>query len=182
MRAVGKSLAMVLLYAFGFQCASAAEAITVPISTNSSLSVAEAEAFDWGGFYAGLNVGVLSSELDDVQAGLGVNVGVNAQFDFYLVGAEVAVRGLSDGGAGETVYGQILGKAGLIVSDNVAIYAAGGYGLDLGPPSEEDILAGAGVEISVTDSMSLRAEYLHGFPTIGGNPKSQFTLGANYHF
>ncbi len=182
MCAICKISALTLLYAVGFQSASAADAITVPISTNASLPVTESEAFDWGGFYAGLNVGVQNSDLYDARASVGVNVGVSAQFDFYLLGAEVAVRGLSDGGAGEMVYGQILGKAGLIVSDNVAIYAAGGYGLDLGPPSEEDILAGAGVELSVNDSISLRAEYLHGFPTLGGNPKSQFTLGANYHF
>ncbi len=182
MRAIGQISVVTLLYAVCFQNVSAADAITVPISTNASLPVAETESFDWGGFYAGLNVGIQSSDLYNARASIGLNVGVNAQFDFYLLGAEVAVRGLSDVGAGETVYGQILGKAGLIVSDNVAIYAAGGYGLDLGPPSEEDILAGAGLELSVNDFISLRAEYLHGFPTLGGNPKSQFTLGANYHF
>ncbi len=182
MHAIGKILVPALLSAAGFQSAFAVDAITVPVSTNSSLPVTESEAFDWKGFYAGLSVGVQSSGLYDAQVGLGVSLGINAQFDFYLLGAEVAVRGLGDSGAGETVYGQILGKAGLIVSDNVAIYAAGGYGLDLGPPSEEDILAGGGVELSVNDSISLRAEYLHGFPTLGGNPKNQFTLGASYHF
>jgi outer membrane immunogenic protein len=154
---------------------SAADHITIPISTTAELAVTDTTACDWSGFYAGLYGGV--------QFGAGsLNVGINTQFDFYLLGAEVAVSGLADDGAGETSYGQILGRAGLVVSDNMVVYAAGGYGIDLGPPSEEDILIGGGVELSVTDSVSLRAQYLHGFPTIGGSPKEQITFGAAYHF
>ena len=140
------------------------------------------DSFDWSGFYAGVYAGVQDSATGGTQFGAGVNAGVNAQFDFYLLGAEVAVHGLTDAGAGETSYGQILGRAGLVATDDVMIYAAGGYGMDLGPPSEEDILAGGGVELAVTDSVSVRAQYLHGFPVAGGEPKNQFTFGANIHF
>src|SRR5690606_4583974 len=101
--------------------------------------------------------------------------------DFYLLGAEVAVKGLT-GDLGDTSYGQILGRAGLVIADNVMIYGAGGYGIDLGPPQEEDALLGGGVELAVTDNVSVRAQYLHGFPVVGDNPKDQFTLGANFHF
>jgi outer membrane immunogenic protein len=158
----------------------AADAITIPISTSAELAVTDSTPFDWSGFYAGLYGGVQSGS--GGQAALGLNLGINTQFDFYLLGAEVAVHGLTDGGTGESSYGQILGRAGLVISDNMAVYAAGGYGIDLGPPSEEDVLLGGGVELSVTDSVSVRAQYLHGFPTVGGNPKDQITFGAAYHF
>jgi outer membrane immunogenic protein len=62
------------------------------------------------------------------------------------------------------------------------VYAAGGYGIDMGPPNEEDALLGGGVELAVTEDISVRAQYLHGFPLQGGNNKNQFTLGASYHF
>ena len=93
----------------------------------------ETPGFDWNGFYAGVHGTAQNGSASGLQYGLGVQAGVNAQFDFYLLGAEVAVSGLADNGTvGETTYGQILGRAGLVVSDNVAIYAAGGYGIDLG--------------------------------------------------
>lgn len=162
--------------------AMAADLITIPTSTQAELPVHDDAGFDWSGFYAGVYGGIQNSPAGGMQYGAGLNAGVNAQFDFYLVGAEVAVKGLTDDGAGDTSYGQILGRAGLVVSDNVLVYGAGGYGIDLGPPAEEDVLVGGGVELAVTESISLRAQYLHGFPTVGANPKNQFTLGANFHF
>ena len=38
------------------------------------------------------------------------------------------------------------------------------------------------VEYGLTDNLSLRAQYLHGFPVTGNNPKDQVTLGAQFHF
>ncbi|KKB09600.1 outer membrane protein [Devosia chinhatensis] len=162
--------------------AAAADPITVPISSLAELPISDTDANGWDGFYAGIYSGVQDSTAGGTQFGIGVNAGVEVQFDFYLIGTEVAVQGLSDDGAGETVYGQILGRAGLVVSDDVAVYAAGGYGIDLGPPDEQDILAGGGIELSLTDSVSVRAQYLRSFPTVGDNPKNQFTVGATYSF
>lgn len=161
--------------------AMAADAMTVPTSTPVELPVYEQPAFDWSGFYAGVYGTGQFSPAGGNQFGLGVSAGVNAQFDFYLVGAEVAVHGIA-GGVGETSYGQILGRAGLVVTDDVVVYAAGGYGIDLGTPSEDDVLVGGGIELAVTDAVSVEAQYLHGFPISGGNEKNQFTIGANYHF
>jgi outer membrane immunogenic protein len=180
MRRLAQVSLSVLVTVLAVNSGSAADDITIPISTREELAVADTTAFDWSGFYAGLYGGVQFGT--GSQAAAGLNVGINTQFDFYLLGAEVAVSGLADDGAGETSYGQILGRAGLVISDNMVVYAAGGYGIDLGPPSEEDILLGGGVELSVTDSVSVRAQYLHGFPTIGGSPKEQITFGAAYHF
>lgn len=159
----------------------AADMITVPTTTPAEMPIYEQPAFDWSGFYAGVYGGAQLSPVGGDQFGLGISAGVNAQFDFYLLGAEVAVHGLT-GGVGETSYGQILGRAGLVVTDDVVVYAAGGYGIDLGTPSEDDVLLGGGVELAVTDSVSVEAQYLHGFPLSGANEKDQFTVGAKYHF
>ncbi len=162
--------------------ANAADPITIPTSTNAHMPVHDGDVFDWSGFYAGLYGSVQHGQVSGTQPGLGINAGVNAQFDFYLLGAEVAVTGLADNGAGDTSYGQLLGRAGLVVTDDVLLYTAGGYGMDLGPVTEEDVLFGGGVELAVTDSISVRAQYLHSFPTAGGNTKDQFAIGANFHF
>lgn len=162
----------------------AADLITVPTSTPAEMPIYEEPGFDWNGFYAGVYGGAQNGETSDTQYGLGVQAGYNAQFDFYLLGAEVAVHGLAGNDTvGETSYGQLLGRAGLVVNDNVLVYAAGGYGIDLGAPEEEDVLLGGGVELAVTESISVEAQYLHGFPLDeGGNSKDQFTVGANFHF
>ena len=163
--------------------AHAADTITVPTSAPAEMPIYQQPGFDWGGFYAGIYGGAQSRE-SGTQYGLGVQAGVNAQFDFYLLGAEVAVHGLAEGDAdvGNSSYGQILGRAGLVVTDNVLVYAAGGYGIDLGAPDESEVLVGGGVELAVTDNVSIEAQYLHGFPLEGGEALDQITFGANFHF
>ncbi len=173
----------IVAFAASPAAAVAADAIALPVS-NGGIDVPiydDAASFDWNGFYAGIyGVGQVSP-VGGTQFGLGLNLGVNAQFDFVLVGAEVAVHGLT-GGAADTVYGQVLGRGGALVSDDLLVYAAAGYGVDLGFPNEDDLLLGGGVELAVTDDVSLRAQYLHGFPITGGNPKDELTLGAHFHF
>ena len=161
--------------------AQAADIITVPTSTPVDIPVAQEAGFDWSGFYAGVYGGAQGGSASGTQYGLGIQAGVNAQFEFYLLGAEVAVHGLN-GDVGNTSYGQILGRAGLVVTDDVLVYAAGGYGIDLGAPKESDVLIGGGVEVAVTDSVTVEAQYLHGFPVEGDNAKDQITIGANFHF
>jgi outer membrane immunogenic protein len=136
--------------------------------------------FSWSGFYAGI-YGVAAGDRNaDVDLGLGIDLGVNAQFDVVLVGAEVALQATTSEPL-ETAYGQVLGRAGLLLTDEVVIYAAAGYGFELDGPAS-DVLAGGGVEMAVSDSLSLRAEYLRGFASDGLENRDQFTFGANLHF
>lgn len=160
----------------------AADPIAVSFS-NSPIAVPVAEgdsSFDWDGFYVGVyGVGQLSA-VNDAQAGLGVALGVNARFDYVLVGGEVAVQGLT-GPAGTSAYVEGLARIGVAATDDVVLFATAGLGADFGA-SELDALVGGGIEFAVSDDLSLRGQYLHGYDLAGGNPKDQVTVGANFHF
>jgi outer membrane immunogenic protein len=160
--------------------AQAVDLLTVPTSTNQSLPIADS-GFDWNRFYAGIYGVGQSSAAGGGQIGAGLDMGVNGRFEFVLVGAEVAVEGLG-GGAGGVGYVQGLGKAGLAISDDLIAYGAGGAGLSFSGPGQSDALFGGGVELAVTDDVSVGARYLHGFPITGANAKDQVTVGANFHF
>lgn len=175
-----RSLVIAAIAATAPAAAHAADLITVPISTNESVPVADAGT-DWNGFYAGVYGVTQASPVGGVQHGLGLDVGVNAQFEFVLVGAEVDFHGLV-GGIGATSYLQGIGRLGVAVTDNVILYAAGGAGIDLGAPAETDALVGGGVELALTNDLSIDARYLRGIPVTGANPKDQLTIGANFHF
>ncbi len=179
-----KKLALVIAALVGplGAAASGAEsfALTTSAGNEAAMTVSAADAgFDWTGFYAGIFTGIRAGETSAPT--LGVSLGVNAQFEFVLVGGEVSVQGLDDANAGQA-YGQILGRAGLVVADDLAVYAAGGYGIDLDATAQGDLLVGGGVELGVSDSVSLRAEYLRGFPEQPGGAFQQFSLGARFHF
>lgn len=160
--------------------ALSADVITVPIdSTGRSIPLTEPTA-DWNGFYAGLYGVAQQSQDDGAQVGVAVTAGVNAQIDFVLVGAEVSLQGLTDDTV-DTAYGEVVGRTGLILDDDVLLYAAAGFGWDLAG-GQSDILAGAGIEFAVNDELSLNAQYLRGFDQVGDNSKDQLTLGARFHF
>jgi outer membrane immunogenic protein len=160
--------------------ANAADAIALPVQTAEMPLYDDAAGFDWNGFYAGVyGVGRISP-VGGTQFGIGIDIGANAQFDFFLIGGEVALQGLT-GGAFDTAYGEVLGRTGVVITDEVLLYAAAGYGTDFGV-TDSDVLIGGGVELAVNDNVTLRGQYLHGFPITGGNPKDEITFGANYHF
>lgn len=163
--------------------ARAADPLIVPLSSDQALPVTDTTdtEFDWNGFYAGVYGVAQSSPANGVQVGFGVDLGVNARFDFVLVGAEISVQGLT-GDLGSTTYLQSLGRIGVAATDDVMIYAAGGLGVDLGPADETDALMGGGVELAVTEDLSVRGQYLRGIPLTGANAKDQVTVGANFHF
>ncbi len=180
MRPLASSPALQLA-SFGSR-AEAADLITYPTSTNQQMPVASpSPGVNWNGFYAGIFGASQSSPKGGAQYGGGVDLGVNATFNFVLVGGEIAVEGLG-GGAGTTSYAQAIGRGGILVGDNTLLYGAAGYGIDTGTPEETDVLAGGGLEYALSNSVSVRAQYLHGFPVTGDNAKDQITLGAQFHF
>jgi outer membrane immunogenic protein len=157
----------------------AADMITLPAG-DIAVPVHEG-GFDWDGFYAGVYGVAQADSAAGAGLGAGVALGVNTSFDFVLVGAEVSVAGLG-GESGATSFAQLLGKAGIFLSDDVMLYAAGGFGFDLGTPDERSFLIGAGLEMAVTDDISLKAQYLRSIPTQGDTTRDQVAIGANFHF
>lgn len=158
----------------------AVDSITVPVdSAGQSIPLTEGST-DWSGFYAGIYSTAQGSDANGGQIGFGVSAGVNAQIDFVLVGAEVSLQGLA-GDTVDTAYGEVVGRTGLILNDDVILYAAAGFGWDLAG-GESDILAGGGVEFAVNDALSLNAQYLRGFDQTGDIQNDQITFGARFHF
>jgi len=162
--------------------AAASDPITVPMGS-SEVAVPIASGFDWSGFYAGVYGVVQGTSEDGAQVGAGIEAGVNAQLDFFLVGGEVSLHGLT-GDTIETAYGQVTGRGGVLVTDDLLAYASAGYGMALGGDgtTDGDLLAGGGLEYAVNDDFSINAEYLRGFAVDGGDSKDQFSLGARFHF
>ncbi len=160
--------------------AHAADPIVVPIeSTGRGVPLTDA-ATDWSGFYAGIFGVAQQGDASGGQVGLGIAAGVNAQIDFVLVGAEVNLQGLA-GDTIDTAYGSVVGRTGLVLNDDILLYAAAGYGWDLAGGGA-GLLAGGGVEFAVNDQLSLNAQYLRGFDQAGDTARDQLTLGARFHF
>lgn len=177
-----KAVGLGLVLAMTAPAAFAADLITYPTSTHEQVPVAPAGAsMDWRGFYAGIYGTGRNSASQGTQYGGGIDLGINTTFNFVLVGAEISVEGLT-GGSGATSYAKAIGRGGILLGGNTLVYGAAGYGIDTGTPAENDILAGGGLEYAVTDNVSIRAQYLHGFPATGVNPKNEVTLGAQFHF
>jgi outer membrane immunogenic protein len=161
--------------------AYAVDPIALPVTGDATLAVHDSGGFDWDGFYAGVYGTVTESAVNNVAYGLGVNAGFSRAFDFVLVGGEVAFHALGNDVMG-TGYLQAVGRGGVLVTDNVVLFGATGFGTDTGPLDDNHVLAGAGIEVGVTDTISLRGQYLHGFPVTNATPIEQVTFGAEFHF
>lgn len=160
--------------------ARSAEPLVVPVSTDAAIPVTSTE-FDWNGFYAGVYGVTQVSPGGAMQYGLGVDLGLNARFEFVLVGAEIAYQATT-GGAGGIGTVRTIGRVGVAATDEIVLYAAGGLGLDLGLAADPGALLGGGVEFAVSDDVSIRGQYLYGVPLGGAAPADQITIGANFHF
>lgn len=165
----------------GLVAAMPAAAHATDLLTAGSTLPVPSSGFDWNRFYAGIYGVGQGSSADGAQLGAGIALGVDGRLEFLLVGGEVRIGGL-DGGAGMTGYVQGLGKAGIALSDSAILYGAGGLGASFSGPGQSDALLGGGVELALTDDLSVDARYVHGFPISGANPKDQVTVGANFHF
>jgi outer membrane immunogenic protein len=176
---------------------SGAQAADLMVQAPPANAIYESPLFNFEGFYAGVTAGGTIADKGYANVGVvaGVNfmvadpilLGVEAQGDLFFNG-----DGLSAGDA------LILGRIGVLATNQVLVYAAGGVGIiGADNPSRREAFwaAGAGVEVAVTDSMSVRAEGLYmrtidsgtnnEFRPVAGADASdaaKFTIGALWHF
>jgi outer membrane immunogenic protein len=142
--------------------------------------------YDWSGFYAGVRVGgqndITASTTDWL---IGGELGVNAQWDMFVLGAEAAVDAVF--ATPDTyAYGEITARGGVAFSE-VLLYGTVGYGSDFDAAGGvgDHILAGVGVEFAATDSISVDGRYVYGWEqsgAVGASDIHKFTIGANFHF
>lgn len=134
--------------------------------------------FSFDGFYAGiLGGGVIES--GNVGGTLGGVAGVNfAVSDMFYLGAEAQGSAWFAGG-GLVGYDALgLAHLGVLVTDNVMVYAAGGGGLIDG---NTVYALGGGVEIGFADAFSLRGEGLALGPWGGTPAAGKIHAGLIFH-
>ena len=172
--------------------AGGAQAADLIIPT-TPVPIYEAAGFDWEGLYAGVNVGGVFSgfgvnnlESDTTQFSVGGAVGVNfIVADPILVGVEVQGDYVFQSGDDAGLF-LALARVGAVVTDEVLIYAAGGVGVSSRSSVSEGVYAlGGGVEVAVTDAVSVRGEVL-GLGDFDGSDdffeNVKATVGVFYHF
>jgi len=157
----------------------------------------EAAGFDWEGLYVGVRAGGQFTGSDaSLYAGypinttsgvLGAAVGVNfIPVDPFLIGAEVTGDYIWNNAFSTGEFFANL-RAGAVVTDQVLVYAIGGLGTNNRTGFSQAVYQlGGGVELAVTDSVTVRGE-LVGQGDFDGAADSFFegakaTVGVFYHF
>jgi outer membrane immunogenic protein len=159
----------------------------------------EAAGFSWDGLYAGVEAGGLftnglnNGAAHDSRGLIGGVVGVNFTVaDPIIVGIELqgdyvfAANNTANDDAGLFL---ALARVGAVVTDQVLVYAAGGFGVVGSNGVSNGVYAlGAGVEVAVTENVSLRGEVLGlgNFNDDANNNNffdaAKATVGVFYHF
>lgn len=170
---------------------TAAQAADLIIPT-TPVPIYESAGFSWEGLYAGVRGGFATyGDNGAAQTGFGTVggvVGVNfVPADPFLLGVEVSAdyywNSVTTGGQ---FYANL--KAGAIVTDAVLVYALGGVGIDSsGGVSTGVYQLGGGIELAVTDAITVRGEVVGQGDFTGGAGDAFFegaqaTLGVFYHF
>ncbi|WEK04530.1 MAG: outer membrane beta-barrel protein [Candidatus Devosia phytovorans] len=166
---------------------SAANAADLIIPTTPE-PIYEAAGFDWEGLYAGARIGGVFA--DDVS-GLAVGGAVGVNFlpaDAFLLGVEATADYVWSDDFED--YGDFYAnvRAGAIVTDSVLVYALAGVGVAAVDGDSTGVYQlGGGVELAVTDSITVRGEVVGqgGFEDdleddFFDNAKA--TVGVFYHF
>lgn len=153
----------------------------------------ESAGFSWDGLYAGVEAGGLFNDgigNNDTRGLIGAVVGVNFTVaDPIVLGVELQGDYVFESDAGNDDAGLFLalGKVGAVVTDQVLVYAAGGFGAVTQNGDSSGVYAlGAGVDFAVTDNVSIRGEIL-GLGNFDDNNNDFFdaakaTVGVFYHF
>ena len=151
----------------------------------------ESAGFNWEGMYAGVRAGGAFADGIDASGVIGAGVGVNfLPADPFLLGVEVT----GDYVFGDDIIdqGQFFAnlRAGAVVTDSVLVYALGGVGVAAGDFVGDDTVGlyqlGGGVEVAVTDAITVRGELvgMGGFDDANDDffDSAKATVGVFYHF
>ena len=156
----------------------------------------EAAGFDWEGLYVGVRAGgqftstttdYANYPLNATSGVLGAAVGVNfIPVDPFLIGAEVTGDYIWNNAFSTGEFFANL-RAGAVVTDSVLVYAIGGIGTNNRTGSNVGVYqAGAGVELAVTDSITVRGEVVAQGDFDGAADAvfegAKATVGVFYHF
>ncbi|KQX42754.1 hypothetical protein ASD04_01940 [Devosia sp. Root436] len=158
----------------------------------------EAAGFDWEGLYAGVRAGgqftgsdastYATVPVNTTSGVLGAALGVNfIPVDPFLIGAEVTGDYLWNSSATNSSEFFANLRAGAVVTDSVLVYAIGGLGThNRGAVNTGVYQLGGGVELAVTDAITVRGEIV-GQGDFDGAADSFFegakaTVGVFYHF
>jgi outer membrane immunogenic protein len=129
-------------------------------------------AYDWSGFYVGINGGGIWNGYS--SGGLiGGTIGYNVQNGPWVFGVEGDLGFVSSGS--HSYLGTVRGRIGF-TWDRLLPYVTGGLAFTGGDTGG---VIGAGLEYAFTPQLSAKAEYLYAGTNGGDNI---FRLGLNYHF
>ena len=167
-----------------------------PASTTSPEPIYAPAGFDWEGLYVGVRAGgqftstttdYANYPLNATSGVLGAAVGVNfIPVDPFLIGAEVTGDYIWNNAFSTGEFFANL-RAGAVVTDSVLVYAIGGIGTNNRTGSNVGVYqAGAGVELAVTDSITVRGEVVAQGDFDGAADAvfegAKATVGVFYHF
>lgn len=201
-----------LAFAGLFTGTAAAADLYVPTPDQAIVSASR----DWTGFYIGANAGYADFDAahggdEDDLATLngwqgGVQAGYNVQFDSIVLGveADLSAAGILEGSdtdhwneeAGINGLATLRARLGFAVGDLLLYGTAGLAAANLEVYDEAQTIggwvAGVGAEYMVTDTVSLKAEYLYtnfGTVEVDGYSGDEFDIdgsavrvGVNFHF
>ena len=180
-----RSLAAVTVALLSTNVAMAADLI-IPTTPEP---IMESAGFSWDGLYAGAQFGGLFyPEPVPTYGSIGVHAGVNfVVADPVVIGVEASADYLNNGGPGAGQY-FVNGRAGMLVSDAVLLYAIAGAGIETYLGTSYGVYQlGAGVELAVTEAITLRGQltgmgYFDPAARVNLFDGARATAGISYHF
>jgi opacity protein-like surface antigen len=176
-----KTLATGLAVSLATLLAASAAQAADPIMVVDTPAI-EMATSNWDGPYAGIGVileTAITAPAETIIGAQGI-IGINFTSGTLLFGAEAYLSGYNSSvnGLGGVVGGEV--RAGLLASDAVLIYIAGGAEIDDAAATYGT--AGGGVEFLVSDDLSIDIEYKYIMGINNAWRGHHAGVSANWHF